>query len=110
MPYQNPVVHGPLTVDDLIGDLMVDTSAHHAVLEILDQYDVPGYLKAILFNEPNLSLMLSKMLPFKIEETPFWSAAAKAFDVTPERLGLFQFSTQPKMREVILSGSRPTRG
>ena len=56
VPYQDPDVRGPLSVDDLIGDLMVDTSARHAVLEILDQYDVPGYLKAILFNERNISL------------------------------------------------------
>lgn len=41
--------------------------------------------------------------PFKIEETPFWGTAAQAFGVSPDRLGLFQFVTQPRMREVILA-------
>ncbi len=61
---------------------------------------------ACTVNEPNIAMLLSKMLPFKIEETPFWNTAAQAFGVSPDRLGLFQFVTQPRMREVILSAHR----
>jgi beta-glucosidase len=54
-------------------------------------------------NEPNLPVLLSKMLPFRISETPFWANAAAAFGVAPERLGLFQFVSAPEMRAVILA-------
>ncbi len=61
---------------------------------------------ACTVNEPNISMLLSKMLPFKIDETPFWDTAAQAFGVSHDRLGLFQFVTQPRMREVILAAHR----
>jgi beta-glucosidase len=51
-------------------------------------------------------MILSKMLPFDPTHTPFWQSAAQAFGVTPERLGLFQFVTQPKMREIIFKAHR----
>jgi beta-glucosidase len=58
---------------------------------------------ACTVNEPNLPVLLSKMLPFKFEELPFWQTAAQAFGVAPERLGLCQFVAKPEMREIILS-------
>lgn len=61
---------------------------------------------ACTFNEPNLPAVLSKILPFSLQEGPFWQRAAQAFDVAPERLGLFQFVTQPQMREVIFAAHR----
>jgi len=61
---------------------------------------------ACTLNEPNLPMLLSKMLPFRIEDTPFWANAAQAFGVTPDRLGLFQFGTRPEMRETILAAHR----
>ena len=61
---------------------------------------------ACTVNEPNLPILLSKMLPFKIEGLPWWNTAAQAFGVSPDRLGLFQFVTQPKMREIIFAAHR----
>jgi beta-glucosidase len=61
---------------------------------------------ACTFNEANLSLLLAELLPFKLQEGPFWHTAAQAFGVTPDRLGLFQFVTQPKMREIIFAAHR----
>jgi beta-glucosidase len=61
---------------------------------------------ACTFNEPNLPMVLSKLLPFNIPETPFWKAAAQAFDVPPDRLGLFQFVTESKMHQIILDAHR----
>jgi beta-glucosidase len=61
---------------------------------------------ACTFNEPNIAMLLSKMLPFTISETPFWKTAAQAFGVPPERLGLYQFVTQPKMWDIIFDAHR----
>jgi beta-glucosidase len=61
---------------------------------------------ACTFNEPNLPAVLSKILPFSLQEGPFWQRAAQAFDVAPERLGLLQFVTQPAMREIVFAAHR----
>jgi len=61
---------------------------------------------ACTFNEPNLAVLLSKIIPFKLDEGPHWDAAAQAFGVTRERLGLFQFTTNPKMRDVMFDAHR----
>ena len=47
---------------------------------------------ACTLNEPNLALVLEKLLPFAFQELPWWATAAEAFGVTPDRLGLFQFN------------------
>jgi beta-glucosidase len=52
---------------------------------------------ACTVNEPNLPVLLSKMLPFNLQETPFWQTAAQTFGVLPERLGLFQIPPDTKM-------------
>src|SRR5512139_4077192 len=61
---------------------------------------------ACTVNEPNLPVLLSKMLPFNLTETPFWQNAAQAFGVHPERLGLCQFVSQPKMWDIIFEAHR----
>lgn len=61
---------------------------------------------ACTVNEPNLPVLLSRLLPFSLQEGGWWSAAAQAFGVTPDRLGLFQFVTQPKMGEIIFEAHR----
>jgi beta-glucosidase len=61
---------------------------------------------ACTFNEPNLPIILSKILPFSPQEGPFWQHAADAFGVAPERLGLLQFVTQPQMREIVFAAHR----
>jgi alpha-L-rhamnosidase len=55
-PYQDPDARGPLTVEDLVGEIMSDRAAREAVLTELDRAGAPGFLKAILFNERSLSL------------------------------------------------------
>jgi beta-glucosidase len=61
---------------------------------------------ACTVNEPNLPVLLSKILPFKMQDLPWWSAAAQAFGVAPERLGLCQFVATPELRETILAAHR----
>ena len=61
---------------------------------------------ACTFNEPNLSVLLSRILPFDLQAHPIWDTAAQAFGVTRNRLGLFQFSIQPEMREIIFNAHR----
>ena len=61
---------------------------------------------ACTMNEPNLPIVLSHLLPFRIDQGAFWNTAAQAFGVTPDRLGLFQFNTNPRMREIIFDADR----
>ena len=56
LPYEDPDARGPYTVDDLIGEIVNDSAARSAMLEVLEQTGAPGFLKAILFNEHNLPL------------------------------------------------------
>lgn len=58
---------------------------------------------ACTFNEPNLAVLLSKLLPFNMPAMPWWGAAAQAFGVPADRLGLFQFVNTPHAREIILT-------
>ena len=61
---------------------------------------------ACTFNEPNIARFLDKLLPFSIRNTPFWQHAADSFGVTPDRLGLWQFVTDPAMWDIIYSTHR----
>lgn len=61
---------------------------------------------ACTFNEPNLPVLLSKIMPVSPLASPFWRAAAAEFAVTPDRLGIFQFVSQPRMREIIFAAHR----
>lgn len=63
---------------------------------------------ACTVNEPNIPALLAKMLPFNIQQTPFWNNAAQAFGVTPERLGLWQFANTPEARNVIMTAHKKT--
>lgn len=64
---------------------------------------------ACTFNEVNLPVVLSKILPFKVSETPFWQTAAQAFGVTTDRLGLFQFVADPQMSEIVFAAHHRAR-
>ena len=57
-------------------------------------------------NEPNLSALLGYILPFKMNEQPWWQQASEAFDVTPERFGPFLFADPKRAHEVIVSSHR----
>jgi beta-glucosidase len=61
---------------------------------------------ACTVNEPNLPLLLAKLLPFNLQELPFWAAASQAFGVPADRLGLFQFVATPEARETLLAAHR----
>ena len=57
-------------------------------------------------NEPNIAVLLSKILPFDVQGGAWWDAAAQAFQVPADRLGLFQFVDQARARETILAAHR----
>jgi beta-glucosidase len=61
---------------------------------------------ACTLNEPNLSLVLAHILPFRPQDGAWWQHAAQALSTTPERLGLFQFVSSSQAREVILTAHR----
>jgi beta-glucosidase len=61
---------------------------------------------ACTFNEPNIAPLLSTLLPFKFREQPFWETAAAAFGVSPDRLGIFQFTDSTQMREVMFKAHK----
>jgi beta-glucosidase len=58
---------------------------------------------ACTLNEPNIAVVLSYLLPFRIRDGAWWDDAAHALGTSPGRLGLFQYVTDPHMRDVILA-------
>ena len=58
---------------------------------------------ACTMNEPNLSEVIANMMPFRMQDQPWWKLAAQTFGVAPDRLGLFQFMTGPEMRENLFN-------
>jgi beta-glucosidase len=61
---------------------------------------------ACTVNEPNISSVIEAIVPFRMTDGPWWQEAAQAFGVAPDRMGLFQFVTDPHMRDVILAAHR----
>ena len=61
---------------------------------------------ACTLNEPNIAAVLSYLLPFRIRDGAWWDDAARALGTSPDRLGLFQYVTDPHMRDVILAAHR----
>ena len=61
---------------------------------------------ACTMNEPNIALIISKLMPVEIKDMPWWENAAKAFGVTPDKFGPWQFSTQMQAREIIMASHR----
>lgn len=61
---------------------------------------------ACTLNEPNISAVITQILPFKVTDGPWWGQAARAFGVDTDRLGLFQFNASPRMRDVIYTAHR----
>jgi beta-glucosidase len=56
---------------------------------------------ACTFNEVNIGVLLERMLPSPITSLPFWKKAAEMFGVSADRLGLYQFVSDPRMHEII---------
>ena len=75
---------------------------------------VAGYLgdligAACTFNEPNIAPIIARLFSLDIKASPFWENAASAFGVTPDRLGLWQFVTDPAMWDVIYAAHQKAR-
>jgi alpha-L-rhamnosidase len=56
LPYQDPDVRGPYTVDDLIGDITYDPAARDVLMNVLQQVGAPDFLMGMLLNERNVPL------------------------------------------------------
>lgn len=61
---------------------------------------------ACTLNEPNIPIVIDYLIPFKIRDGEWWNSAAEQFGVDPDNLGLFQFVTDPRMRDIILEAHR----
>jgi beta-glucosidase len=57
-------------------------------------------------NEPNLSALLSYVLPFKMDEQPWWQHACEAFGVPSDQFGPFLFADPARAYEIIVSAHR----
>ena len=64
VPYHDPDARGPLTVDDPVGEIILDDAARDAIFEALERVGVVGFLKASLFHQRSISLrQVLHMLP-----------------------------------------------
>ena len=54
--YQDPDARGPLTVDDLVGDILADDAAREAILNVFDTIGTPEFNRAVFSDEKNLIL------------------------------------------------------
>lgn len=48
VPYQDPDIRGPYTVDDYVGDILSEKGGREAILETLDKLNASGFLRFIL--------------------------------------------------------------
>ena len=65
VPYQDPDARGPFTVDDLTGDIVIDTAARNNIIKVFDQLGVRDhFIRATILGERNTSLRQSlQILP-----------------------------------------------
>lgn len=68
IPYQDLDVHGPFTVDDLIGDITYDPAARDVLMDVLQKVGAPGFLVGILLNERNVPLREALLMLSNHEE------------------------------------------
>ena len=61
-PYADPDARGPFTVNDLTGDILSDTKARDAILDLLKRVGAPEFLVGMLFGERNSPLRQSLQL------------------------------------------------
>jgi alpha-L-rhamnosidase len=62
--YQDPDARGPFTVDDLTGDILSETEASNAIMQVLARTNTPEFLRPLIFGELNVPLRQSlRMLP-----------------------------------------------
>jgi len=64
VPYQDPDARGPFTIDDLAGDVMSDTRARDAIMDVLLRTGAREHHRAMILGERNIPLRRSlQMLP-----------------------------------------------
>jgi hypothetical protein len=64
VPYRDPDARGPYTVDDLVGEILGESAARNAMLDVLDRVEAPGFLRMVIFDERNIPLRQAlHMLP-----------------------------------------------
>ena len=77
--YQDPDARDPFTVDDLAGDIMNDTRASSAIMDVLARVGAPEFLRAAIFEERNVPLRQSlQMLPNQDEAVRLMNDALQA--------------------------------
>jgi len=54
--YQDPDVRGPYTLDDLVGDILIDDDARAAILNAFDRIETPKFYRAMVFDGRSLNL------------------------------------------------------
>jgi len=54
--YQDLDVRGPYTMDDLVGDILIDDAAREAILNAFDSFRTPEFYRAMVFDGRNLTL------------------------------------------------------
>jgi len=76
VPYQDPDARGPFTIDDLAGDIMSDTKARDAIMDVLVRTGTREHHRAMILDERNLPLRQSlSVLPNHEEATKLISDA-----------------------------------
>jgi alpha-L-rhamnosidase len=68
VPYRDPDVRGPYTVDDLIGDITYDPAARDVLMDVLQQVGAPDFLMGILLSERNTPLREALFMLSNYEE------------------------------------------
>ncbi|HET9906215.1 MAG TPA: glycoside hydrolase family 78 protein [Anaerolineales bacterium] len=64
IPYQDPDARDAYTVDDLVGEILGESVARRAVMDVLDRVEAPGFLRMAIFDERNIPLRQAlQMLP-----------------------------------------------
>ncbi len=56
VPYIDPDARGPFTVNDIVGDILVNPASRTAILQALERAEIPEYLRNMLFTERHLPL------------------------------------------------------
>jgi alpha-L-rhamnosidase len=68
VPYQDPDVRGPYTIDDLIGDITYDPAVRDALMDVLQQVGASDFLMRTLLSNRSLSLREALFMLSNYEE------------------------------------------
>ena len=76
--YQDPDERGPLTVDDLTGEIMNNKRAGSALVAVLMRAEVPKFVQEMILGEQNITLRQSLRILPKYEDAVRMMDAALA--------------------------------